>query len=128
MKVERCKIANNDERGAIMDIVQSRPFDHATLIHSVGGARRGDHYHKETTQSVFVISGSLAALAKMPDGELEYDYIYAGDLLTNEPNEIHALIARENTLFLVLTRGPRGGTKFEDDTFRVGRDVLGEVP
>ena len=41
------------------------------------------------------------------------------DLLLTEPNESHALETLEETLFLVLTRGPRGGDRYESDTFRL---------
>jgi hypothetical protein len=35
------------------------------------------------------------------------------------PQEGHAFEALEDTTFLVLTRGPRGGENYEDDTFRL---------
>jgi hypothetical protein len=37
----------------------------------------------------------------------------------NPPNERHAWIAIEDSLVVVMTRGPRGGKEYESDTFRL---------
>jgi quercetin dioxygenase-like cupin family protein len=42
-----------------------------------------------------------------------------GDLLESPPNERHALHAEEDSVLMIITRGPRGGKGYEDDTFRI---------
>lgn len=121
MKVQSCALSHRDHRGTITDIVQGIDFQHATIITSRAGARRGDHYHKESTQYVYVVSGVLQALAQMPGGELQAGVVRAGDLVVNEPLEHHALVAISDATFLVLTNGPRGGDQYESDTFRLDK-------
>ena len=108
-----------DERGSITDILRQEPIDYVTIITSKKGALRGDHVHKETVQYVYVMEGKLKALSQMPDEPVCTTVLEAGDLIVNVPNEGHAFEALEDTTFLVLTRGPRGGENYEDDTFRL---------
>jgi dTDP-4-dehydrorhamnose 3,5-epimerase-like enzyme len=108
-----------DERGSITDILRQEPIDYITIITSKKGALRGNHVHKETVQYVYVMEGKLKALSQMPDEPVCTTVLEAGDLIVNVPNEGHAFEALEDTTFLVLTRGPRGGENYEDDTFRL---------
>ena len=108
-----------DERGFITDILCQEPIDYVTIITSKKGALRGNHVHEETVQYVYVMEGKLKALSQMPDEPVCTTVLEAGDLIVNVPNEGHAFEALEDTTFLVLTRGPRGGENYEDDTFRL---------
>jgi dTDP-4-dehydrorhamnose 3,5-epimerase-like enzyme len=108
-----------DERGSITDILRQEPIDYVTIIASKKGALRGNHVHKETVQYVYVMEGKLKALSQMPDEPVRTTVLEIGDMIVNVPNEGHAFEALEDTTFLVLTRGPRGGENYEDDTFRL---------
>jgi dTDP-4-dehydrorhamnose 3,5-epimerase-like enzyme len=108
-----------DERGSITDILRQEPIDYVTIITSKKGALRGNHVHKETVQYVYVMEGKLKALSQMSDEPVCTTVLEMGDLIVNVPNEGHAFEALEDTTFLVLTRGPRGGENYEDDTFRL---------
>ena len=108
-----------DERGSITDILRQEPIDYVTIITSKKGALRGNHVHKETVQYVYVMEGKLKALSQMPDEPVRTTVLEIGDMIVNVPNEGHAFEALEDTTFLVLTRGPRGGENYEDDTFRL---------
>lgn len=119
MNVTRVETAFADARGSIVDVMQDGDFQHATLIDSVAGAVRGNHYHRETWQWLYVVSGAIRYVVGLPDGTQQEGVLHRGDLLLTEPNESHALETLEETLFLVLTRGPRGGDRYESDTFRL---------
>lgn len=119
MKVVHGSIAHKDARGWIADVVQDTPFEHATIIVSRMGASRGHHFHKETVQWVFLLSGRLQALVRMNGGPVEQVTLRPFDSLRTDPMEEHALIALEQSTFLVLTHGPRGGAHYEDDTYRL---------
>lgn len=108
-----------DKRGQITDIVQHTPFDSVTIITCVRGAIRANHFHKKSIQFSYVLSGRMLALAQLPDGPTESADLVAGDLLETPPLERHALQALEDSVLLIITRGPRGGKGYEDDTFRV---------
>lgn len=120
MIIEHKKINFQDERGLIIDIVENIPFEHATMIYTKKGATRGNHYHKKSIQYIFVIKGRLRSLTqKVGEDEVRIDPVEENDLIIHEPLEAHAYIAEEDTFFLVLTKGIRGGTQFEKDTYRL---------
>lgn len=110
-----------DRRGEIRDLVVE-PLDSVTLIQTVAGAVRGNHYHLDTSQWTYVVSGRMRVVSEMlPDGPQE-DVFEAGDLLLTPPKERHAWQALEDTTVLVFTRGPRSGANYESDTFRLDDD------
>ena len=119
MDVTKITPGFEDERGAITDILRQEPIDYVTVITSKKGALRGNHVHKETVQYVYVMDGRLKALSQMPGEPVRTAVLSKGDLIVNMPQEGHAFEALEDTTFLVLTRGPRGGENYEDDTFRL---------
>jgi quercetin dioxygenase-like cupin family protein len=111
--------AHQDDRGVITDILTAEPIEHVTLITSSQGAVRGNHFHKETTQWVYVLEGRLELLTQMPGQPVVARTLERGDLAVNPPNERHAMIAIEDSSFMVFTRGPRGGANYESDTYRL---------
>lgn len=111
--------AYEDARGAITDILQHTPVDSVTIITCVKGAIRANHYHKESIQYCYVLSGQILAYTQLPDRPLESQTLVEGDMLESPPFERHALHAVENSVLVIITRGPRGGKGYEDDTFRV---------
>jgi quercetin dioxygenase-like cupin family protein len=115
----RPKINFEDSRGTIKDIMFREPVDHITVIVSRKGVVRGNHYHRETLQWVYVAEGRLKSLTRKDDGPVESVVLEPGDLLLTEAGEHHALEALEDTTFYVFTRGPRGGQDYEADTFRL---------
>jgi len=126
MKVVSKKIAIEDERGRITDVLENETIEHVTLISSKKGAIRGNHYHKESVQYTFVLKGSLKLLTQMPGGEVETAIIGPGDLAFTPPMEKHALVALEDSEFLILTRGPRGGQNYEKDTYRLTKSLASD--
>jgi len=108
-----------DDRGAIKDILAHEPIDSITVIQSKSGVVRGNHFHKDTVQWVYVVSGLLRSLTQKNDEPIVDQVIGPGDLLKADPMEKHSLIALEDSEFFVFTRGPRGGESYEDDTYRL---------
>lgn len=124
MKIIRKKINFTDARGTITDIFVNSPKDHATVITSKKGAVRGNHYHKKTVQYDFVLSGRLTVFTKKINGKKIYrNELKAYDLAIHQPEEIHTLVADEDSVFLAFADGVRGGEKYENDTFRVSEPL-----
>lgn len=124
MNVEKPSPAFEDARGKIVDIVKNVNFEHATLITSNKGAVRANHYHKETIQYLYVLSGRLRVVIQMPGQSTVEQIIGEGEMVVNAPFEAHAFESLENSSFLVLTRGPRGGDSYESDTFRLDTPLI----
>lgn len=119
MHISTPKTSFKDERGIIKDILIREPIDAITMIQSNKGVVRGNHYHKDTTQWVYVLSGQLKSLTQKENEAVIEQIVNPGDLIVAEPMEKHALIALKNTEFYVFTKGPRGGDSYEDDTYRL---------
>lgn len=114
----------SDARGAIIDLVEHESFDSASLITSVAGAVRGNHYHLDTYQVTYVISGRLRFVSKMPEAAPVTLVAEAGDLVRTRPTESHAVESLSDSTMLVLTRGPRGGRNYESDTYRLDQPLI----
>ena len=59
MKYKKLKIDFKDKRGTITDIFYKNNIQHVAIIKSKPNIRRGDHYHKKTTQWMYITQGSL---------------------------------------------------------------------
>lgn len=103
-----------DGRGIIMDLL-CEPCDSVTIVTTRAGAERGHHYHKTSTQFVYLLEGAMEVRVKAADGTVLSAPMRPGDLYENPPMEAHVLVAIEDSVFLSMTRGPkhRGDTVAE---------------
>lgn len=113
------QVAFKDERGEIVDLLENEVINAATVITFKKGAVRANHYHKETYQWNFVMSGRIKLVSQFPGENVMETVMEKGDLVVTVPNERHALVGVEESELLVLTKGPRGGKEYESDTFRL---------
>lgn len=120
MQIIHKDINHEDARGTITDIFVKLPQDHATIIVSKKGAVRGNHYHKQTIQSDFVVSGKLKVLTqKVGETEVIATEVGPNDFISHEANEAHTYVALEDSVFISFNAGVRGGEDYEKDTFRL---------
>ncbi len=124
MKKIEMPISNEDDRGIIQDLVENELINAITRITFKAGATRANHYHKETTQWNYVISGRIRLVTKLPDQEVSDVVMEEGELYETVPMEQHALQALEDAELLVFTRGPRGGQDYETDTYRLEKPLI----
>jgi oxalate decarboxylase/phosphoglucose isomerase-like protein (cupin superfamily) len=122
--VSRPAVSHRDERGTITDLVTGERFDAITVITSRKGAVRGNHYHQETLQVLYVIRGRIELVTQTPGGPVRSQHAGPGDLVRTPPVERHAIVALEDSEFIVFTRGPRAGREFETDTFRLEEPLV----
>ena len=122
--MSRPEIAHRDERGTITDLVTGETFDAVTVITSVKGAVRGNHYHHETLQVLYLLKGKIELVTQMPGEPVRSRVATAGDLVRTPPVERHAIVALEDTEFIVFTRGPRAGAAYESDTYRLDEPLV----
>lgn len=124
MRVHRRVPSHSDGRGEITDILVGESVDGVSLITARKGAVRGNHYHEVTEQYLYMLSGRLEWVARSPGHETERVVMEAGDIVHTPPGEHHALRALEDCAFLALSRGPRRGANFEDDTYRLAVPLI----
>lgn len=122
MKITKIKIATKDDRGNISDIFYKHHIDHVAVVNSKKGVFRGDHYHKLTTQHMYMSHGSLRYYyKKVNEGndKVKSLIVKEGEMVTTPPYEVHALEIIEPNQFIVFSEGKRGGKDYESDTYRV---------
>lgn len=123
MEINKLNPTFQDERGVIQDILINQPIEHITVITSKKDVTRGNHFHKETIQWVYVHSGKLESLTQKENEKVVVKILEPGDLIKAEALEKHALKALEDSIFYVFTKGPRGGGNYEDDTYRLDKPL-----
>lgn len=119
MKKISLMVSFHDKRGQIIDLIQNENINAITIVTFSKGAVRGNHYHKETTQWNYLMSGKIKFVSQIPGKDIVETIMVKGDFIMAAPSERHALVGLEESELLVLTKGPRGGKEYEVDTFRL---------
>ena len=120
MKKAKRKVNFKDVRGTIMDVFVSEPYEHTVIIYSNKGAVRGSHYHKKSVQADFMLFGKMMAYSrKKGSKKIEKNLLTQNDVTHWEKGEAHQFIALTDCAFLSFVNGPRGGDKYESDTYRL---------
>lgn len=123
MQIKKIETAFSDERGTIADIFYKANIEHIAIIKTKDNGRiiRGNHFHKLTTQHIFMTKGSLKYWYRDQDKNSLIKNINVGEgfMVTTPPYEIHALECLSASEFIVFSTGLRGGEDYESDTFRV---------
>lgn len=124
MKKIKIKVAFKDHRGEIMDLIQGETLNAVTLVTINKGAVRGNHYHQKTIQWTYMVYGSMKFVSQIPGKKPVITIMKKGDMLMSQKNERHAMVGLEDSAFIALTKGPRGGKDYEVDTFRLKTPLI----
>jgi len=124
MELIALKPAHTDARGSITDLISDDQINAVTLITFKKGAVRANHYHERTIQWNYVISGEILFATQIPGTQRMERKLKAGDFAVTRENERHALKGMTDAEVLILTRGPRAGTQYENDTFRLEEPLI----
>ena len=121
MKLIKFKPDFKDNRGSITDLFYSENINHVAHIKTEDiSSIRGNHYHKKTTQAMYMVKGSLNYWYKqLNEKKSKCVRVKTGEMVVTLPNEVHALTFDEENEFIVFSWGLRGGKDYELDTFRV---------
>ena len=130
--IKKIKVFSSDDRGEIIDIFTHEPKDHCTIVTFSKNAVRGNHFHKESVQSAYVLEGKFKIYNVMIKEDLKYNReqieeieTIKGDYITHEKFEAHTYKCTSETgSLLVFTKGVRGGKYYEDDTFRLEEKLI----
>ena len=109
-----------DARGEILNLVDA-PFESASVIRSVKGAIRGNHYHKTDYHYVWLHSGRMAYYQRPIGDESKpvRHVIEAGQLFYTPPMYEHVMHFLEESVMFVFARNNREKENYEDDIIRV---------
>ncbi|MEO6323133.1 MAG: cupin domain-containing protein [Thermoanaerobaculia bacterium] len=118
------EVSFEDDRGRITDLLTDAAIDAITLVTIKPGAVRGNHYHEQTVQWNYLISGVVDVHTASEAGGRVTTRLTAGRLLRVDAGERHAFLGVEDAAMIVFTRGPRGGKEYETDTFRLDEPLV----
>lgn len=123
MQVTHTKLNHTDDRGDIRDILAGEEVDAVTYISYTKGAVRANHFHEQSVQWDYILTGSLECYMRDGfEGEITKVVVGPGDLVHHPIGEHHALRALEDATTLSLTKGPRRGKDYEKDVIRLVGD------
>jgi quercetin dioxygenase-like cupin family protein len=125
MEVIDLKPAHVDARGTIIDLIGDDTINAVTMITFFKGAVRANHYHEHTIQWNYVVSGEILLVTQLPDGERRERVLRKGEFAVTRENERHALQGITEAEVLILTKGPRAGSEYENDTYRLEVPLIG---
>jgi dTDP-4-dehydrorhamnose 3,5-epimerase-like enzyme len=121
MQHKKITVATSDDRGTISDILYKAEIHHVAIIEThKGGVIRGNHYHKASTQHLFMTRGSLRYWYQPVDRSAPVRSVLVKEyeMVSTPPMEVHALEMLGPSQFVVFSHGIRGGEDYEADTFR----------
>ena len=124
MDISRLAPDFTDDRGTITDIASGVEVQHVAIITSNAGAVRGNHYHVESTQYEYLVSGRCELVTQVEGAESETRMMEAGDLAVSEPGVRHAMRFLEPSVLLVLGTLPRDSAAYEADTVRLEKPLI----
>lgn len=124
MELIKLIAAHTDARGTITDLISDDEVNAVTLITFTKGAVRANHFHERTIQWNYVLSGEILLVTQMPGAERVEKVLKKGDFAVTRENERHALQGVAEAEVLILTKGPRAGTQYENDTFRLAEPLI----
>ena len=121
MEIRDLKIDFKDSRGTISDLFYDTNINHVADIRTHKNCIRGNHYHKETTQHIYVYKGYLEYWYRNLNSKEPPKMIIVKEnqIVSTPPLEVHALKITQLNYFIVFATGQRGGKDYESDTFRV---------
>jgi quercetin dioxygenase-like cupin family protein len=125
MEIINLKPVFSDDRGDITDLIDGDEINAITHITFTKNAVRANHYHKHTIQWNYVISGEVLLVTQMPGNKKIDKILRKGDFAVSLQNERHAIKGiSDYSEVLIFTKGPRAGSEYEEDTFRLEGDDL----
>lgn len=124
VKITKIEPVHTDDRGSITDVL-NEPIGHVGYITFTKGALRAKHYHHESVQYDYILSGKLRLVVCQPDGSEREDHVLEPGMLSEvQPGIVHTYIAEEDSVMIDMTTLSRKDDGYEEDTVRVDLDIV----
>jgi len=92
--------SRTDDRGEFIGLLNNGQWEEVNYLFTKAGEIRGNHFHRETTEIFYIISGTIKVTIISPTGTpLTYD-IKSGDLFEIPPGEIHTFHCQSDCKWL----------------------------
>jgi len=119
-KIVKLPRAHVDARGSIQPLVDL-PMKNASLITSVKGTLRSNHYHRTDWHFMYILKGSFDYYYRASGTHDAPQVLRVGEgqIVFTPPMEDHATVFLEDCSMLVVSRNPRDQESYEADVERV---------
>ena len=99
-------MSHSDERGLFTGITR-QPWAEINFVETAAGQIRGDHYHRETKELFFIVSGEIHIRIRDVRTGVEKDFTAsAGDIFVVEPYENHVFETRTKAAWINMLSKP----------------------
>ena len=103
MRTANPAFEHRDERGVLREIARGGNWAEVNEYERKAGSVSGNHYHKETEELFYIISGSAdVIMVNIGTNEKTEFTAKANDSFSVHPNEAHKLTFKEDTVFITL--------------------------
>lgn len=89
-----------DVRGKLLGLLNEGLWEEINYLETRAGETRGNHYHANTVEVFFIISGDIDIEVIQADGKIHRDHLVAGDVLRIEPGETHTFHCSTDTSWI----------------------------
>ena len=90
----------SDERGSLTQLVHTG-YEQINVLHSKAGVFRGGHYHKETSEAFYLVSGAVEVTFQR-GSETETRNYRQGDFFQIPPFVVHSMQFAEDTVMVAM--------------------------
>ncbi len=121
IRIVKIEPAHQDDRGYILNVIDDPRISHVAVFTSKRGTVRGNHFHPEQLQWVYLISGRYVSYSqgvRVPGAQVERHVIEPGTLVFAPPMVAHAQEFEEDSVLLNITDGRRDTDQFERHTIK----------
>ena len=121
-KIDKIKPVFTDDRGDIYDILTDPNIQHVGMFTINKDSVRGEHFHKEEKQWIFVLRGKIKIKIKNlleKNSAIEEIELKEMDLILLPPYYYHAIIGISYSECLQFASKSREGNSYEEDNYKV---------
>lgn len=104
-----------DERGSLVQLAHTG-YQQVNVVTSKAGVLRGNHYHKQSTEAFYVVSGRVEVTLSRGN-ELEKIVFGCGEFFQISPYTVHSMYYPEDTILVALYDIPIEREDGEKDIF-----------
>lgn len=108
-----------DGRGVIQNLLFT-PLNSVAMIESKKGSIRSNHYHKNNSHYLYIVSGSVEYFERDIDGGNVFTKTYGpGEMIFSAPNRVHKTVFLDDTIMVSMAKEIKMHDEHEADLVRM---------
>lgn len=110
-----------DDRGSILNLIESAELNSVAIIHSKAGTERSNHFHKASDHYLYVMKGKMEYYERKPEEDSTgiVPILYeAGSMVYTPPGVVHLTRFLEDTVLISIGSRGRSHLLHEEDLVR----------